>query len=104
MVTPSPQLQSLWEVLETADGRSFALKYFQRNSAVFINGHLGMEEDVGRAGSTSCHWCLVPFKLLQTGPVFTLEAVACTVFALLLYSKQAAAALWSLLESQALGP
>lgn len=72
MVTPSAQLQSLWEALEMADECSFALKYFQRNSTVFINGHLGMGEDVGRAGSTTCHWCLIPFKLLQTGPVFTL--------------------------------
>lgn len=53
--------------------RAFALKYFQRNSTVLINGHLGMKEDVGRTESTACHWCLIPFELLQTGPAFTLK-------------------------------
>lgn len=73
--------------------RAFALKYFRRNSTVLINGHLGMEEDVGRTGSTACHWCLIPFKLLQTGPAFTLLAEACAVFAWLLpHSKESAAA------------
>lgn len=73
--------------------RAFALKYFQRNSTVLINRHLVMEEDVGRARSTACHWYLIPFELLQTGPAFILEAEACAVFALVLpHSKESAAA------------